>query len=124
MRQFRRSSSPDDYKYLQFQLWKEGVARYTELRVATLAGLQYMPSREFAALKDYTPYASAAAEIYNRILAELPAISLATSKRVAFYSYGAGVALLLDAAVPKWQSRYLLDKFGLDAYLDPSVYEK
>ena len=47
----------DDYKYLSFQLWKEGVARYTEYRVAKEAAARYRPTKEFAALKDFTPFA-------------------------------------------------------------------
>jgi hypothetical protein len=112
--QFQQVVSGEDYKYLQFQLWKEGVARYTEYRIATLAAAQYQPNKDFTALKDYTPYAQAATAIHDRILAELPGMSLEKSQRVAFYSYGAAEALLLDVANPLWQQRYLHAKFLLD----------
>src|SRR5205823_14623694 len=32
-RQLQKMLSADDYKYFSFQLWKEGLARYTEYRV-------------------------------------------------------------------------------------------
>jgi hypothetical protein len=34
---FQAMLAPDDYKYISFQFWKEGIARYTEYRVARLA---------------------------------------------------------------------------------------
>jgi hypothetical protein len=120
MSRFRQRVGGDDYKYLQFQLWKEGVARYTELKVATLAGLQHTPSKEFTALKDYTPYAVVAAGIHRRILDELPSIALDKSQRVAFYSYGAAEALLLDTVRPRWRAEYLPRKFSLDDYFGKS----
>src|SRR6266404_5666106 len=44
---FARLSS-DDHKYLSFQLWQEGIARYTEIKAAEAAA-QYQPTAEYAA---------------------------------------------------------------------------
>lgn len=115
-RVFQNSLSADDYKYFSFQLWQEGVARYTEYRVAELAGRQYRPSREFRKLKDYQPFKTVAREIMNGILNELFPPRLSEYQRVAFYSFGASEALLLDRFNPRWSSRYFTDKFYLDRY--------
>lgn len=114
---FRQALAPDDYRYFSFQLWQEGIARYTEFRVADMAAKGYRPSREFRALKDYTPFREVADAILNRqILATLPAIELDKSERVAFYPFGAAEGLLLDRTNPRWQERYFTEKFYLDGY--------
>src|SRR2546427_13147594 len=35
--------SADDYRYLSFQLWQEGVARHVEDRAAAVAAREYTP---------------------------------------------------------------------------------
>jgi hypothetical protein len=108
----------DDYKYLSFQLWKEGIARYTEYHVAKLAGTSYKPSKEFMSLKDYSLYKDTADSLLKTIKENLRALALANYKRVAFYSLGAGEGLLLDRANPNWRRRYLTDKFFLERYFN------
>lgn len=114
---FQNLLSPDDYKYFSFQLWQEGIARYTEFRIADLAANKYKPSKEFRSLKDYTPFKEVASSILNQqVLGKLPTLQLRKSERIAFYPFGAGEGLLLDRANPAWQSRYLTEKFYLDEY--------
>lgn len=113
----RTALSADDYRYLEFQFWQEGVARYTELRVADLAARGYVPTAAFVALPDFTPFAVAARAARAGILNELHNASLRQSQRVAFYAVGAATALLLYAVVPGWQRRYFTDMFALDPYL-------
>ncbi len=116
-REFQQMLSPDDYKYFSFQIWKEGIARYTEWRVADLAARKYKPSKEFLALKDYTPFKDVADTILNKqILPSLPTLQFEKSERLVFYPFGAAEGLLLDRANPKWQSRYLTEKFYIDKY--------
>lgn len=118
---FQSLLSSDDYKYFSFQVWQEGIARYTEFRIADLAAKKYRPSREFRALKDYTPFKEVAAEILNKqILGNLPALQLEKSERLVFYSFGAAEGLLLDRAYPKWHSRYLTEKFYIEKYFSTS----
>jgi len=112
----REMLSADDYKYLSFQLWKEGIARYTEYHVASLAAGDYKPTKAFAALKDFTSFKSVAEQVMNRILTELSTLELEKSKRVSFYAMGAGEGLSLDRMNPKWRDRYLVEKFSLDTY--------
>jgi hypothetical protein len=106
----------DDYKYLSFQLWQEGIARYTEYRMAMLAAAKYKPTRVFRALKDYTPFAKAAADTRARIFKSLAEIKLDELQREAFYPFGAGEGLLLDRANPHWQERYFVEKFNVENY--------
>jgi hypothetical protein len=117
-REFQQILSPDDYKYFSFQLWKEGIARYTEWRIADLAARQYTASKEFLALKDYAPFKEVADTILNKqIIANLPTLQLEKSERIVFYPFGAAEGLLLDRANPKWQSHYLTEKFYIDKYV-------
>ena len=102
----QKSLSPDDYKYLSFQLWKEGVARYTEIRIAKLAADNYKPSKEFRALKDFTSFEVVANQIMSVTLKELSTSRIENQKRELFYPLGGGEGLLLDRVNPMWQSRY------------------
>ena len=114
---FQRMLSPDNYRYFSFQVWQEGIARYTEYRIADLAAKKYKPSKEFRALKDYTPFKEVADSILNKqILSSLPTHQLDKSERLLFYPFGAAEGLLLDRANPKWQSRYFTEKFYVDKY--------
>jgi hypothetical protein len=114
--QLQKSLNADDYKYLSFQLWKEGLARYTEYRIARLAATNLRPSRNVRALKDFTSFAQAADQIRNEIIGSMSAMNLKESRRGAVYPWGAAEGLLLDRANPAWQRQYFLDKFSLDKY--------
>ena len=110
--------NPDDYRYFSFQVWQEGIARYTEYRIAELAAKKHKPSKEFRALKDYKPFKEVADEIKSGILKELSTLELNDYQRVAFYPLGAGEGLLLDRINPQWQSRYFINKFYVDKYFN------
>jgi len=103
--------SPDDYKYFAFQTWKEGIARYTEYRVAEWAATKYRPTREFQSLKDFTTFRAAADQVHDGIVHELSTLKLEDYKRVAFYPIGAGEGLLLDRSKPRWRNWYFAEKF-------------
>lgn len=113
---FQQMLGPDDYRYFSFQVWQEGIARYTEFRIASLAAKKHKPGKEFQALKDYTPFKEVADSILNRILVSLPTLQMESSERAVFYPFGAAEGLLLDRANPKWQGRYLTEKFYVDKY--------
>jgi hypothetical protein len=115
-RDFQQMLNADDYRYLSFQLWQEGIARYTEYHVAKLAALGYEPSKAFRALKDFTPFEQTASAIRERIFKQLLTQKLGESKRDAFYPFGAAEGLLLDKVNPRWRSRYFVDKFDLRKY--------
>src|SRR4051794_10666151 len=111
----RATLSPDEERYLAFQMWQEGVARYTELQVARWAAERYAPSAAFRALPDFTSFALAAAAIESNIRAELRSSDLARSRRVVFYPVGAATAMLLDGVAPGWRAKYLGGGYSLDA---------
>ena len=112
-RQLQQMLNPDDYKYYSFQLWKEGIARYTEYRVARAAAERYKPSKDFRALKDFTSFERVAQTVRNNILTELSTLKIEEYKRTAFYPIGAAEGLLLDRSNPKWQAQYFVEKFDL-----------
>jgi hypothetical protein len=120
-RKLKGMLSPDDYKYMSFQLWKEGVARYTEYKVANAAARSFKPSKQFRALKDFTSFDVVAKSLLDAILRELTTLKIEEYKRVAFYPIGAGEALLLDQIDPNWQRRYLKEKFDLEKYFPPAI---
>jgi hypothetical protein len=107
----------DDDRYLAFQMWQEGVARYTEFAVAHFAATQYTPVAAFTALPDYVPYATTAGRIESNVRAGLRGSSLERGNRVAFYPAGAAYALMLDRIAPTWRSRYFDRAMTLDAML-------
>ena len=117
-RELERTLSPDDYRYVSFQMWQEGISRYTEYHIAKLASGRYRPSKAFRMLKDYQRFDAVAEDIKVGILSELTTVNLAESKRVIFYALGAGEGLLLDRVNPRWRQRYLVDKFYLDKYFE------
>ena len=96
---------PGDRKYFGFQLWQEGVARYTQIKAAEAAA-DYRPSAAFAALPDFTPFSSYALTARARTLDELAHIDMTKSKRDVVYSFGAAEALLLDRINPTWKDNY------------------
>jgi hypothetical protein len=114
--QLRSMLKEDDYKYLSFQLWKEGIARYTEYHVAKLAATDYKPTKAFAALKDFTAYRNVADRVIDRILSELSTLEFEKSKRVSFYAMGAGEGLSLDRTNSSWRDLYFIGMFSLDRY--------
>jgi hypothetical protein len=103
-----------DDRYLAFQMWQEGVARYTELVVARWAAERYVPSDAFRALPDHASYADAARELESALHRELAGDALARDRRVVFYPAGAATALLLDRLAPGWRARYFEQRFSLD----------
>ena len=108
-----------DYRYLSFQIWQEGIARYTQLAVAARAGSGYVPSARFEALPDFMPYSAVAEELRETVRSELES-SLPELRRVLFYPIGAVEGLLLDRFRPGWRDRYLARKFYVDRYfVDP-----
>jgi hypothetical protein len=111
---FDASLKPADARYMEFQLWQEGISRYTELRLAELAAERFEPSPEFRALRDFTPFAQAAERIRARIDAALAAPQLPQAERIAFYALGAAEGLLLDRTNPKWRARYFHEMLRLD----------
>jgi hypothetical protein len=109
----RRTLSPDDDRYLEFQLWQEGVPRYVEIAVAEAAAGAGEPVEGFRRLPDYERYADLAKRLRRRLEFQLTGLSLGEERRVAFYPIGAAVAALLDRSDGRWKSRYQERLFSL-----------
>ncbi|MFQ5350391.1 MAG: hypothetical protein ACE5EG_08110 [Thermoanaerobaculia bacterium] len=107
----------DAYRYLGFQLWQEGVARYVQYQTARVAAESFQPSPAFAALPGYRPFAEVAAELRAQILRELAEPRLAERRRIAFYAAGAGLVMVLEEHAPGWRRGYLKRKFALEGLL-------
>ena len=94
--------APDDRKYLDFQLWQEGVPRWMELagaRAGARAGL-------------ITPEALAWQE--HRLLSDLDGVDLVAQHRVVVYSLGAAVAELREREGKDWRKSYFERMFEPD----------
>ena len=111
--QFFAQFLPGDHKYFSFQLWQEGVARYTQIKAAEAAA-DYQPSAAYAALPDFTPFSTYALTARARTLDELRHIDITQSKREVFYSFGAAEALLLDRINPTWKEEYFKHLLSTD----------
>jgi hypothetical protein len=108
--------SPDDHKYISFQLWQEGMARYTQIRSAEAAAA-YQPTPLFMQLPDYEPFAAYAAVARLQTLAELRAADIAKMKRGFVYSFGAAEGLLLDRLNTDWRQAYFQHLLSTDELL-------
>jgi hypothetical protein len=113
-RQLRSVLSPADYRYMAFQMWQEGVARYTELQLARMASRRFEVGASLAALPDFTSYAAEADSLFAEIQSA-GARPLRNGQRVEFYPAGAAQALVLDAVRPDWKLGYLAGPLSLDA---------
>ncbi|HEU4525600.1 MAG TPA: hypothetical protein VFR62_11295 [Gemmatimonadales bacterium] len=109
----RRTLSPDDDRYLEFQLWQEGVPRYLEIAVAEAAARAGEPSQASRRLPDYEGYADLAFRLRNELDRRLEDLSLGRERRIAFYALGAGMARLLDGNDEGWKRRYRENLFTL-----------
>jgi len=114
--EFRQLLAADEYRYLSFQFWQEGIARYTEYQIAKLAAAKFKPSKEFRGLKDYVSFQQTADSLRARISKQLRTQKLADSQREVVYPFGAAEGLLLDMVSPRWKSRYFAEKFDLGRY--------
>lgn len=101
------------YRYSQFQEWNEGVAAYTEYRIAEAAGnSDYRPAAGFAALPGFRGYPSLWERTYRNRTFLVKHAGRAAQSRTAFYHLGMGKALALDKAGPGWK----------ECYFDPGIW--
>jgi len=89
---FRTTVSPKDWRYFDFVLWQEGVARWTEIEVAAQSGHPELITAATARRAD--------------TIADLQTAKLAEQKRLSAYAFGAGEAMLLERTDPNWRQCY------------------
>jgi len=109
-----------DYRYFEFQLWQEGVARFIEYAAARAAQSD-QPSAEFRSLPDYQAYGKTADSARRSLRRELEELNLGKQRRVAFYPLGAAIALLLEETQPDWKRAYAERPFELATLLQPTA---
>ncbi|MGH1364557.1 MAG: hypothetical protein ACRBF0_13435 [Calditrichia bacterium] len=110
---FKATLSEKDYKYIAFQWYQEGIARYTEY--AFLELLQnYQSSEEVIALADFISYRDYLKDFYTKHLSNVINMSLSEMKRFTVYDVGFAEALIIRKKNPHWHRRYLTDKFDLE----------
>lgn len=96
---FTAGLSDADGRYYEFQVWKEGVARWTELALARLADDSDETARQEARLRQ-----------------ELRELSLPDWQRVAFYALGSADAELLERRGAAWREAYFDHPFRLGTH--------
>jgi hypothetical protein len=116
-KKFFAQLSAEDHKYLSFQLWQEGIARYSEVKSAEAAG-QQRPSEDFGKLADFESFAEYAGTVRANTLEELRQADLATWKRTVVYSFGAAEGFLLDRINPEWKNRHFKHMPSMDSFFE------
>ena len=106
---------PADYRYISFQLWQEGIARYTEYKFLELLD-NYKPAIEVSQLPDFIPFKKFKEEFLRSHLSSVTALKLDKEKRVCFYDIGLAEGILLDKLNPQWTTQYFAEKFFLEKY--------
>lgn len=91
-RAFATAAGERNWRYFEFQLWKEGTARWTEVAIGRASGNPAMIAE--------------AERREGEIVDDLRRPDLNGKQRVVVYSYGAGEAMLLEACGPEWRSAY------------------
>lgn len=81
-----------NWRYAELELWKEGVARWTEIQL----GKAYPD----AAVRD------SAAALEKKSIDWLASHDIAKAGREFVYPYGAAEAMLLEACGPQWRTEY------------------
>ena len=114
---FKSLLNKKDYDYFSFQLWQEGIARYTEIKVAELMKENYTPSENVTQLNDYISPDSFYVKLVGKLIKNADSQSLKENQRVCFYTLGALEGLILDAYNPDWKELYLKVKFYTENYL-------
>lgn len=112
-KKFKAKLSEDDYKYISFQWYQEGIARYTEY--AFLERLEdYEVSESVSQLPDFVPFNEYKQSFYEKHLANVINLKLEDVGRITVYDVGFAEALILREINPDWNKKYLLERFDLE----------
>jgi hypothetical protein len=114
-RSFERALKPPDYRYFSFQIWQEGIARYTEYKFLQLLDA-YTPAKDVARLPDFVPFKKYREEFYRNQLNRIAEFDLAKDRRTCFYAVGFAEGLILDELNPSWRMKYLVERFFVEKY--------
>ena len=117
-----RESGDRDFKYAFFQEWNEGIALYTEYKMAETAGTsEYRPTPEFLALEGIVPWERVWENSYKSRIYLVKHAGRAARSRTTFYHSGLGKGLVLDRLLPEWKNSYFSPGVWLDDLLVRAV---
>lgn len=116
-KKLKEKLTPSDYCYFSFQIWQEGLARYTEYKYLELLK-DYTPTKEVTLLPDFESFKSLKTKMYSRAIKDLLDNKLNKEKRICFYSTGLAEGLILDKLNKNWREKYLTEKFYIERYSD------
>ncbi len=106
-----------DYRYLSFQIWQEGIARYTEYKFLGMLE-NYEPATEVKRLPDFVSFKLFHRALYRNQTARITKWTLREHQRDCFYAIGLGEGLILDEIAPGWRDKYLTSRFYIERYSD------
>ncbi len=110
---FCKALTPADYSYFSFQLWQEGIARYTEYKFLELLAA-YTPSSEIVKIQDYISFDEYKRKFFDLQFSELGRLELREAQRICFYAIGFAEGLILDKLNPHWRSGFFTNKFTIE----------
>lgn len=114
-KRFQQLLKPAEYRYFSFQIWQEGLARYTEYKFLELLD-EYEPSKEVTSLPDFVSFRTFHRALYKNQVSRITQWSLSEHQRDCFYALGLGEGLVLDRLDSMWRTKYLADKFYIEHY--------
>lgn len=110
---FKKIVTEKDSKYFEFQLWQEGLARYTEYAVLSfLIENNYQFTEDFKRLNDYESLEDNFQRRIKKLIEEAEKVNLKENQRVCFYSLGAMEGLILDKYKISWRKKYFNKLFN------------
>jgi hypothetical protein len=114
-KRFKAALSPTDYRYFSFQIWQEGIARYTEYKFLQALD-RYQPSSGVTQLSDFIGFREYREKFYKQQTARISNWALPDHKRECFYAVGLGEGLILDCLNPEWREKYPTERFFIEHY--------
>lgn len=114
---FKSLLNKKDYDYFSFQIWQEGLARYTEIKIADFIKDNYTPSDGVTKLDDYVSPDSFYVRIKDKLLKKADKQNLSDNERDCFYTLGAMEGMILDKSNPDWKDLYFKEKFYIEKYM-------
>jgi hypothetical protein len=110
---FKKIVTEKDSKYFEFQLWQEGIARYTEYQILSyLIKKDYQFSDDFKSLNDYESLNDNYQKRIKRLTEEIEKVNLKDNQRNCFYSMGAIEGHILNKYKTGWRKKYFKNLFN------------
>jgi len=96
--------SKKDFFYMQFQIWQEGVARYSEIK--SLEKIKNKFSSEFKSTNGFNKNSNILDYKKKSLKKDIKSLNLIKLKRTLFYTLGYYEAEALDLFDSNWKQRY------------------